>query len=288
MAGPIGPRLGPRRSHAAIGNLVLAGLLALFVLVVGPTIAIIDTLTSTLGAYLSELVRMTPFRDSTWVGDWTIFYWAWWLAWSPFVGLFIARVSKGRTIREFIMGVVLAPTLVGLVWFAIFGGTALNLKIFHDVPLAAALKDNVATTMFVMFNALPASGLLSIVATLLVFIFFVSSGDSATLVLGTMSTGGDPNPPAKVKIIWGVLVAGITAVQAAIIVFALPFSVVLLLMAISLVIAVREDWHAEDARERHLHKALREWVRQQDATAGSDATRAAAQPAAQVPPKTPM
>lgn len=288
--------------YLSIGNLVLAGLLALFVLVVGPTIAIIDTLTSTLGAYLSELVRMslrmTPFRDSTWVGDWTIFHWAWWLAWSPLVGLFIARVSKGRTIREFIMGVVLAPTVVGFVWFAIFGGTALNLEIFHDVPLAAALKDNVATTMFVMFNALPASGLLSIVATLLVFIFFVTSGDSATLVQGTMSTGGDPNPPAKVKIIWGVLVAGIalslllvggiTAVQAATIVFALPFSVVLLLMAISLVIAVREDWHAEDARERHLHKALREWVRQQDATAGSDATRATAQPAAQVPPKTPM
>ena len=286
--------------YLSIGNLVLAGLLALFVLMVGPTIAIIDTFTVTLGAYLSEFVRMslrmTPFRDSSWVGDWTIFYWAWWLAWSPFVGLFIARVSKGRTIREFIMGVVLAPTLVGFIWFAIFGGTALNLEIFHNVPLAAALKDNVATTMFVMFDALPASGLLSIVATVLVFVFFVTSGDSATLVLGTMSTGGDPNPPAKVKIIWGVLVAGIAlslllaggiqAVQAATIVFALPFSVVLLLMAIALVIAVREDWHAEDARERHLHKKLREWVGKEDAAAGAEAGRSA-QPAAQVPPKMP-
>lgn len=274
----------------SIGNLMLAALLALFVLVVGPTVAIIDTFTTTLGSYLSEFVRMslrmTPFRDSTWVGDWTIFYWAWWLAWSPFVGLFIARVSKGRTIREFIMGVVLAPTLVGFVWFAIFGGAALNLEIFRQVPLAAAVKDDVATAMFVMFNAMPASGLLSFVATLLVFIFFVTSGDSATLVLGTMSTQGDPNPPAKVKIIWGVLVAGIAlslllvggikAVQAATIVFALPFSVVLLLMAISLVMAVREDWHAEDVRERHLHKKLREWVSREDA-AGGEAT-------AKVPP----
>ncbi len=284
--------------YLSIGNLVLAALLALFVLVVGPTVAIIDTFTNTLGSYLSELVRMslrmTPFSESSWVGDWTIFYWAWWLAWSPFVGLFIARVSKGRTIREFIMGVVLAPTLVGLAWFAIFGGTALNLEIFHNVPLAAALKADVANTMFVMFNALPASGLLSFIATMLVFVFFVTSGDSATLVLGTMSTGGDPDPSAKVKIIWGVLVAGIAlslllaggikAVQAATIVFALPFSVVLLLMAISLVIAVREDWHAEDARERHLHKKLREWVGREDAAGVSYK----AQPADQVPPKTPL
>jgi len=267
--------------YLSIGNLVLAGLLALFVLVVGPTIAIVDTLTNTLGSYLSELVRMslrmTPFVDSTWVGDWTIFYWAWWLAWSPFVGLFIARVSKGRTIREFIMGVVLAPTLVGFVWFSIFGGTALNLEIFHGVPLAEAVKDNVATTMFVMFNALPASTLLSIVATVLVFVFFVTSGDSATLVLGTMSTGGDPNPKAKVKIIWGVLVAGIAmslllaggidALQAATIVFALPFSVVLVLMCIALIIAVRQDWQEEDARERKLHRRLREWVSKEETAA---------------------
>ena len=284
----------------SIGNLMLAALLALFVLVVGPTVAIIDTFTTTLGSYLSEFVRMslrmTPFRDSTWVGDWTIFYWAWWLAWSPFVGLFIARVSKGRTIREFIMGVVLAPTLVGFAWFAIFGGAALNLEIFHKVPLAAALKDDVATVLFVMFNAMPASGLLSFVATLLVFVFFITSGDSATLVLGTMSTQGNPNPPAKVKVVWGVLVAGIalsllmvggiSAVQAATIVFALPFSVVLMLMAISLVIAVREDWHAEDARERHLHKRLREWVSQEDA-AGGESPAVKLRPAAQVPPKSP-
>ena len=261
--------------YLSIGNLVLAAALALVVLVLGPTVAIFDTLTSTLGSYLSNLVgmslRLSPFRTSTWIGDWTLFYWAWWLAWSPFVGLFIARVSRGRTIREFILGVVLAPTLVGFVWFAIFGGAALNMEIFQGVPLAEAVKSNVATAMFVMFNAMPASGLLSFIATLLVFVFFVTSGDSATLVLGTMSTGGDPNPPARVKIIWGVLVAaiamslllagGIKAVQTATIVFALPFSIVLLLMAISLVRAVRQDWHDEQVHERELRRKLRELVK---------------------------
>jgi glycine betaine transporter len=127
------------------GNLILAGLLGLAVLVVGPTIAIIDTFTSTLGAYMSELVRMslrmTPFRENSWVGDWTIFYWAWWVSWSPFVGLFIARVSRGRTIRQFIAGTVLAPTLVGFVWFSIFGGAALYMEIFQGVPVADGCCD---------------------------------------------------------------------------------------------------------------------------------------------------
>ncbi|WP_341677920.1 BCCT family transporter [Niveibacterium sp. SC-1] len=268
-------------------NLVLAALLALAVFLLGPTIAIVDTLTTTLGSYISEFVRMslrmTPFRTSTWVADWTIFYWAWWLSWSPFVGMFIARVSRGRTIREFIFGVVLAPTLVSFLWFSIFGATALNLEIFHHVPLEQALKNDASTVLFVMFESLPASLLLSVTATILVFVFFVTSGDSATLVLGTMSTEGDLNPPARVKIIWGVLVAGIAlsllqaggiqAVQSATIVFALPFSAVLLLMAIAVTLAIREDWHAENARERELHRKLRELARQAEA-AGLDIGRA--------------
>ncbi|MBB1604709.1 BCCT family transporter [Variovorax sp. UMC13] len=259
----------------SIGNLVLAGLLALVVLCLGPTVAIVDTLTNTLGAYISEFVRMSlrmsPFRENSWVGDWTIFYWAWWLAWSPFVGLFIARVSRGRTVRQFLVGTVLAPSLVGFVWFAIFGGTALNMEIFHGVPLAEAVTANVSTTMFVMFQAMPMGLVLSGVATLLVFVFFVTSGDSATLVLGTMSTGGNPNPPNRVKVVWGVLVAaialslllagGLKAIQTATIVFALPFSVVLVLMAVSVTLAIREDWEAEQKRERALRRKMREFVR---------------------------
>lgn len=257
------------------GNLVLAALLALVVLVLGPTIAIIDTFTSTLGSYLSEFVRMslrmTPFRESSWIGDWTIFYWAWWISWSPFVGLFIARVSRGRTIRQFIVGTVMAPTLVGFVWFSVFGGAALYMEIFQGVPVAAAVKADVSTAMFALFSALPLGGVMALVATLLVLVFFVTSGDSATLVLAMMSSKGNPNPPNRIKIMWGVLVSGIAmslllagglkAVQTATIVFALPFSVVLVLMAVSVTRAIHQDWHAEQDREKALRKKMRALVK---------------------------
>ena len=258
------------------GNLLLAALLALAVLVLGPTIAIIDTFTSTLGAYLSEFVRMslrmTPFRESSWVGDWTIFYWAWWISWSPFVGLFIARVSRGRTIRQFIVGTVMAPTLVGFVWFSVFGGAALYMQIFQGVPVAAAVKADVSTAMFSLFSALPMGGVMALVATLLVLVFFVTSGDSATLVLAMMSSKGNPDPTNRTKILWGVLVSGIAmslllagglkAVQTATIVFALPFSMVLVLMAISVTRAIHQDWHAEQDREKALRKKMRALVKE--------------------------
>lgn len=255
-------------------NLVMAALLALAVFLLGPTVAIIDTFTTTLGAYASEFVRMslrmTPFRDSGWVGGWTVFYWAWWVSWSPFVGLFIARVSRGRTIREFILGTVLAPTLAAFVWFSVFGGTALNMEILQGLPIADAVKADVSTALFSVFDALPLGGLMTGVATVLVLVFFVTSGDSATLVLGMMSTGGNENPPPRVKVIWGVLVAGIAislllaggvkAVQTATIVFALPFTAVILLMAVALWRGVRDDWNEEQRRDRALRRRMRELV----------------------------
>lgn len=257
------------------GNLMLAGALALAVLLVGPTIAIVDTFTNTLGSYLSEFVRMslrmTPFRENAWVGDWTIFYWAWWLSWSPFVGLFIARVSRGRTIRQFIAGTVLAPSLVGFAWFSIFGGTALYMEIFQGVPLAEAVKADVSTALFALFSALPGGAIMSVVVTVLVLVFFVTSGDSATLVLSMMSTRGNPEPAARVKVIWGVLVSGIAlsllfagglkAVQTATIVFALPFSLVVVLMAVSVTRAIRQDWLADQQREKTLRRKMQALVK---------------------------
>ena len=251
-------------------NLLLAAFLALLVFVFGPTVAIIDTLTSTLGAYLSELVRMslrlTPFRDSAWVGDWTVFYWAWWIAWSPFVGLFIARISRGRTIRQFLLGVVIAPTLLGFAWFSVFGGAALYSEIFNGSGLAEVAGQNSSQALFALLGELPLAWLTSILATILILVFFITSGDSATLVLATMSTDGDVNPKNRTKIIWGVLVSGIAlvllmagglkAVQTATIVFALPFSLVLVLMAIALVRAIQQDWHAHELRERQLRKEV--------------------------------
>jgi glycine betaine transporter len=242
------------------------------VFLMGPTVAIIDTFTSTLGSYASELVRMslrmTPFRDSGWVGSWTVFYWAWWVSWSPFVGLFIARVSRGRSIREFVLGTVIAPALAAFVWFSVFGGTALHLEVMQGLPMSQAVSADVATAMFAMFEALPLSGLLSGAATVLVLVFFVTSGDSATLVLGIMSTGGQANPGARVKVVWGLLVAGmattlllaggVKAVQTATIVFALPFAVVIVLMAVALWRGVRADWHEEQRRERMLRRRMRD------------------------------
>lgn len=257
-------------------NMMLAALLALAVFMLGPTVIIVDTLTNTVGTYLSEFVRMslrmTPFRDTNWVGGWTIFYWAWWVSWSPFVGLFIARVSRGRTIREFIIGTVAAPSLAAFLWFSIFGGTALYMEVWQHVPLSEAVKADVSTALFQMFQALPGGAAMSVVATVLVLVFFVTSGDSAVLVLSMMSTSGNPHPPARVKVTWGVLVAGIAlslllagglkAVQTATIVFALPFTVVIVLMAWSLWRAIVHDWDEEQRRERELRRKLRQMAGQ--------------------------
>jgi glycine betaine transporter len=187
------------------------------------------------------------------------------------VGLFIARVSRGRTIREFLLGTVLAPTLVGFAWFSVMGGTALHLEIFGGAPLAEAVQADVSTVIFTMFDAMPFGALLSVVATVLVVVFFVTSGDSATLVLGMMSTGGNPDPGGKVKLMWGVLVAGIAlslmlagglqAVQTATIVFALPFTVVVVLMAIAVTRAISADWNEERRRERELRRRMNELLK---------------------------
>ena len=258
----------------SVGHLIAAAALAGVVFVLGPTVHIIDTFTNSLGGYASEFVRMslrlTPFRDSSWVGSWTIFYWAWWLAWSPFVGLFIARVSRGRTIREFVLGVVIAPTLVAFLWFSIFGGAALSLEIFQGAPLADVAAKDSSLALFAMLQQLPLATLTSIIGTLLVVVFFVTSGDSATLVLATMSHGGADNPPHRSKIIWGVLIAGIAAalllaggvqaVQTASIVFALPFTVVVVLMAVALVRAIRADWEADQKRQRALRRRMEQLV----------------------------
>ncbi|MFC7513570.1 BCCT family transporter [Herbaspirillum sp. GCM10030257] len=257
-------------------NMVVAAVLTLAVFLLGPTVAIIDTFTNTLGSYLSEFVRMslrmTPFRESSWVSGWTVFYWAWWVSWSPFVGLFIARVSRGRTIREFVIGTVLVPSLLAFIWFSVFGGTALHMEIWQNVPIAAAVKEDVSTALFTMLSAMPMGLAMSIVATLLVLIFFVTSGDSAILVLGMMSTRGNPNPSARIKIVWGSLIAGIAislllaggikAVQTATIVFALPFTLVIFLMVVSLWRGVREDWQQEQRKERELRLRLRQLMAQ--------------------------
>ncbi|MDR6224900.1 choline-glycine betaine transporter [Desmospora profundinema] len=194
---------------------------------------------------------MTPYTGGTWVQDWTIFYWAWVTAWSPFVGAFVARVSRGRTIREFVMGVLIIPPLIALVWIAVFGGTALNFDLFNGTQIAEAVNNDVTTALFVTFNELPFTFLLSVLSILLIFTFLITSADSATYILGSMTSNGSLNPPLMVKVIWGFLISAIAAVlllngglqslQTASLVAALPFTVLLLFISASLFKALKSE-----------------------------------------------
>jgi len=236
-------------------NIGVAGVLMIFVLFVGPTSFIFEAFTTTLGGYLQNLIqmslRLTPFTRGTWIGNWTLFYWAWWIAWAPFVGMFIARVSKGRTIKEFVLGVLFIPSIVSFIWFSVFGGTALNLEIFQDAGVAKAVEKDVTPALFLILRQLPLGTIVSILATLLIITFFITSADSATFVLGMLSSNGDPNPKNKVKIIWGILQSsiaiilllsgGLEGLQTMAIISALPFAVVLVIMCFSFMESLKEE-----------------------------------------------
>ncbi|MXV19185.1 glycine betaine uptake BCCT transporter [Deinococcus xianganensis] len=245
-------------------NMILAGLLLAAVFVLGPTRFLLDTFTTSVGGYVQDLIsmstRLTPFSGATWVGSWTLFYWAWWIAWAPFVGLFIARISRGRTIKEFVTGVLLVPSLVSFAWFSVFGGSALQKSLAGDRSVVTATQADVSTALFALLSHLPLSGLLVVLATLLIASFFITSADSATFVLGSLSRDGHENPPGRVKFTWGVLQSliavalllsgGLSGLQNASIVAALPFSAVMLAMCVSLVKALREEHPSETQRPR--------------------------------------
>ncbi|MFC6593037.1 BCCT family transporter [Deinococcus lacus] len=245
-------------------NVVLAGLLMAAVFVLGPTVFLLDTFTTSVGGYLQDLInlstRLTPFTGDTWVGGWTIFYWAWWIAWAPFVGLFIARVSRGRTIKEFVTGVLLVPALVSFLWFTVFGGSALKQELGGNVAIAEATQKDVSTALFALFDTLPFGGGLAILATLLISSFFITSADSATYVLGMQSSKGNPNPSNPVKLTWGLLQAliavalllsgGLSGLQSASVLAALPFSAIMLGMCWSLHKALSEEFPRHPAPVR--------------------------------------
>ncbi|OUC79037.1 choline transporter [Gordonia lacunae] len=242
-------------------NMVLAVVLALFVFIVGPTIFILNLLPTTLGAYLTDLTTFAARSDATvtteaghqWLADWTIFYWAWWVSWTPFVGLFLAKISRGRTIREFVIGVMVVPTTVSLVWFCIFGGTAIHQDIEGTLafdPATAASE----STLFDVLAHLPWTGVASALVMILVGIFFVSGADSASLVMGTLSQRGVEHPSRSLTVFWGVLTGVVAALLLAIsgddaldgiktmaIIAALPFVVVMIGMCFSLYLDLRRD-----------------------------------------------
>ncbi|MDX2392010.1 MULTISPECIES: BCCT family transporter [unclassified Streptomyces] len=248
-------------------NLVLAAVLMLFVFVLGPTVHILDVIPSSVGGYLDELLPMASrtgaFTDSAWLGAWTIFYWAWWLSWAPFVGTFIARISRGRTIREFLVGVLLVPSGATVIWFCVMGGTAIHLQSTGAADLASKLKEGTEASLFAMLDALPLGTVTSWVAMVLVMTYFVTSADSASLVMGSLTSRGSLNPPTWLVVTWGVLMASVAAVllvagglkslQTATILVALPFAVVMLLLCWALVRELREDPGAGPARHHALH-----------------------------------
>lgn len=237
-------------------NMVLAGILFLIILIVGPTILILNMMTSGTGSYLQNFLYNTfdvaPLNEqkSDWMSTWTLYYWGWWMSWSPFVGIFIARVSKGRSIREFILAVLLVPTIIGILWFSVFGVTGISVG--QNVPQIFDMAPE--TQLFAIFNEIPMGAILSIVAILLVSIFFITSADSATFVLGMQTSFGSLTPAARIKIVWGISLSaiayillsaggetGLDALQSAAITAALPFSIVIILLVISFFKVANEE-----------------------------------------------
>lgn len=237
-------------------NITLMLILLIYVFITGPTVFILNSFTLGLGDYITHFIeyslRLAPYSGGTWVREWTIFYWAWTIAWSPFVGAFIGRVSRGRTIREFILGVLIIPPLISLLWVAVFGGTALYMDLFEGTNIAQAVNQDVTSALFTTFNELPLSFLISVLAIILIFTFLVTSADSASYILGTMTTNGMATPPIVTRAIWGVLISAIAAVltiasgleglQTASLVAALPFTIILLFISITMFAQIRKEY----------------------------------------------
>ena len=222
-------------------NMVLAALLLLFVIFAGPTLAILTNFFTNLVAYIEYLPALSNFagrEDANFYNGWTAFYWAWWISWSPFVGMFIARVSRGRTVREFITCVLLIPSLACVLWMTAFGGTALD-QIVSD-GYTAVTEADLPLKLFVMLEALPLASISSFIGIVLVIVFFVTSSDSGSLVIDTITAGGKIDAPAAQRVFWAIfeglvaivllLAGGLAALQAAAITTGIPFSIVLLLM----------------------------------------------------------
>ncbi|MDX6752110.1 choline BCCT transporter BetT [Geminicoccaceae bacterium 1502E] len=248
-------------------NLLLACALLLFVLLSGPTLFLLRAFVQNTGSYMADLVYRTfnlyAYKPTSWIGGWTLFYWGWWIAWSPFVGMFIARISRGRTIREFVVGVLFVPTGLTFLWFTAFGDTALFSVLADPAsPILTAVRENMPLALFEMLREMPFSAITSLLATVLVVTFFVTSSDSGSLVIDIITSGGADTPPVWQRIFWSVtegvvaamlLVAGgLTALQTVSIAGALPFSVIMLLICWGLWRALS----AERLRRQSFQRAI--------------------------------
>ena len=241
-------------------NMTLVVVLLLFLLLVGSTPFLLRTYVTSVGDYASSIVglsfQMYPFVEvQEWLHNWTLTYFIWWIAWAPFVGVFIARISRGRTIREFVLGVLLAPTAFSILWFAIFGGSAFHLEMEGSGGVTRLVQEDMTQALFHVYDSMPLSMVLSLVTVFLVFVFLVTSADSATFVLSMMTSDGSMDPPRKRKLTWGIVLAGMGAallftkniqmMRAVVISGAFPFTLILLLQLGAFVRKLHDDNHQE-------------------------------------------
>lgn len=253
-------------------NIKMAGLFLIVILILGPTLFIFRSFGNSIGYYLNNFFELSFFSEngSGWQGSWTIFYWTWWISWSPFVGMFIARVSKGRTIREFIFAILIIPVLLSFIWFTTFGATAFYQNAITGGELLKAVNTDTSTALFAMIQGMDISNILktiiSIIGTFLVISFFVTSSDSGSLVVDNLTSGGKLNSPILQRIFWALtegaiaislLISGgneaLNALQTGVILSGLPFTIILLIMMYSLYLGLKTDLHKlKEYREESL------------------------------------
>jgi len=238
-------------------NMVFAILILAFVILLGPTLLILNSFGENFGLYAEALVTRSFLlgaygADKEWLGNWTLFYWGWWISWSPFVGIFIARISRGRTIKEFILGVLVVPSLFIFVWMTAFGNGALAVEMANSsAGIASAVQENLSMGLFVYLQQLPLANIVSLLATLLIVTFFVTSSDSGSLVIDTIASGGHLDPPVWQRVFWAIMegvvaatllvTGGLVALQAATITAALPFAVVIMFASAGLLKGLRME-----------------------------------------------
>ena len=237
-------------------NMVIAIAIMLLVLFAGPTRFLLETFIDSIGNYFSSLFtvsfRLFPFEDlGGWSAGWTLTYLIWWIAWGPFIGIFVARISRGRTIREFCVGVILVPTLFSMLWFAVFGGAGFYIEMFGGGGLQEIIFEDATKALFAFLEYFPGAGILNILAVLLMFIFLVTSADSGTFVLSMMTTNGNLNPPTPQKLVWGTLIAALTAgtllsesvtvAKAMAITGAIPFTAIVLMQVVAFLREIRHE-----------------------------------------------
>lgn len=248
-------------------NIILAVALMVFVFAVGPTIFILNTFMENTGSYLSNIVERTfslqAYTSSDWIGNWTLFIFGWTIAWAPFVGLFIAKISRGRTIRQFVVGVMLVPTIFTFLWFSVFGDTALHLIMVDGyTELIKQVQDDHAVALFKLFELLPFTQIVSFLTIFLIITFFVTSSDSGSIVIDSLASGGVAQTPVWQRVFWAsmqgvvaaalLLAGGLSALQTASIVSALPFAVIMLIAMVGMWRALIIEGHHETSLTQHM------------------------------------